>query len=104
MSLIVKIGALLVIFFMPTKFAVDLQLLGGVWMVQIFPAMIFGLFTRWFSGCGAAGRLGGRHDRRHRAVVDAEGLDAGACARLGHPADRHVDLGALGLHSPPTMA
>jgi SSS family solute:Na+ symporter len=49
-SLIVKIGALGVIFFMPTKFALDLQLLGGVWMVQIFPAMILGLFTRWFSG------------------------------------------------------
>ena len=49
-SLIVKIGALLVIFFMPTQFALDLQLLGGVWMVQIFPAMILGLYTRWFSG------------------------------------------------------
>ncbi len=49
-SLIVKIGALLVIFFMPTKFALDLQLLGGVWMSQIFPAIIFGLFTRWFGG------------------------------------------------------
>ena len=43
-------GMLLVIFFMPTQFALDLQLLGGVWMVQIFPALIFGLFTRWFSG------------------------------------------------------
>ena len=31
-SLVVKVGALLVIFFMPTKFALDLQLLGGVWM------------------------------------------------------------------------
>jgi SSS family solute:Na+ symporter len=49
-SLIVKVGALLVIFFMPTNFAVDLQLLGGVWMMQIFPTMIFGLYTRWFSG------------------------------------------------------
>jgi SSS family solute:Na+ symporter len=49
-SLVVKVGALLVIFFMPTRFALDLQLLGGVWMVQIFPAMILGLFTRWFSG------------------------------------------------------
>jgi SSS family solute:Na+ symporter len=49
-SLLVKIGALLVIFFVPTTFAIDLQLLGGVWMVQIFPAVIFGLFTRWFSG------------------------------------------------------
>jgi SSS family solute:Na+ symporter len=50
MSLVVKIGALAVILFMPTKFALDLQLLGGVWMIQIFPAVIFGLFTRWFSG------------------------------------------------------
>ena len=49
-SLIVKIGALMVIFFMPTRFALDLQLLGGVWMVQIFPAMILGLYGRWFSG------------------------------------------------------
>jgi SSS family solute:Na+ symporter len=49
-SLVVKIGALAVILFMPTKFALDLQLLGGVWMIQIFPAVIFGLFTRWFSG------------------------------------------------------
>jgi SSS family solute:Na+ symporter len=50
MSLIVKVGALIVILAMPTKFALDLQLLGGVWMIQIFPAVIFGLFTRWFSG------------------------------------------------------
>ena len=49
-SLIVKLGALMVIFFMPTQFALDLQLLGGVWMVQIFPAVIFGLYTRSFSG------------------------------------------------------
>jgi SSS family solute:Na+ symporter len=50
MSLIVKVGALIVILRMPTKFALDLQLLGGVWMCQIFPALVFGLFTRWFSG------------------------------------------------------
>jgi SSS family solute:Na+ symporter len=49
-SLIVKVGALAVILFIPTQFAVDLQLLGGVWMVQIFPAIIFGLFTRWYAG------------------------------------------------------
>jgi SSS family solute:Na+ symporter len=49
-SLVVKVGALAVIFFMPTQFALDLQLLGGVWMIQIFPALVFGLFTRWYSG------------------------------------------------------
>jgi SSS family solute:Na+ symporter len=51
-SLIVKLGALAVILFVPTKFALDLQLLGGVWMIQIFPCVVFGLFTRWFSGWG----------------------------------------------------
>ena len=50
MSLIVKVGALVVILFMPVKFALDLQLLGGVWMIQVFPAIIFGLYTRRFSG------------------------------------------------------
>ncbi len=58
MSLVVKLGALIFILFVPTKFALDLQLLGGVWMSQVFPAVIFGLFTRWFSGwalfCGWA--------------------------------------------------
>ena len=63
-SLIVKVGALVVIFVMPTQFALDLQLLGGVWMVQIFPALILGLYTRWFSGTAllvgwAAGMLVG---------------------------------------------
>ncbi|MBV8429244.1 MAG: sodium:solute symporter family protein, partial [Hyphomicrobiales bacterium] len=49
-SLIVKLGALLILLVMPTQFAIDLQLLGGVWMIQIFPALIFGLYTRWFTG------------------------------------------------------
>lgn len=51
-SLAVKLGALLVILFIPTKFAIDFQLLGGVWMIQCFPAIIFGLYTRWFTGWG----------------------------------------------------
>src|SRR6201991_121985 len=35
-SLVVKVGALLCILLMPTKFALDLQLLGGVWILQTF--------------------------------------------------------------------
>ncbi len=52
LSLIVKVGALVVIIYLPTKFAIDLQLLGGIWMIQCFPAIVFGLFTRKFSGRG----------------------------------------------------
>ncbi|MCF1471784.1 sodium:solute symporter family protein [Agrobacterium vitis] len=47
-SLVVKVGALLVIVFLPTQFALDLQLLGGVWILQTLPALIFGLFSNWF--------------------------------------------------------
>jgi SSS family solute:Na+ symporter len=47
-SLVVKFGALVIILFLPTKFALDLQLLGGVWILQTFPAVVFGLFFDWF--------------------------------------------------------
>ena len=47
-SLVVKLGALLAILLMPVKFAIDFQLLGGLCILQTFPAVVFGLFTRWF--------------------------------------------------------
>jgi SSS family solute:Na+ symporter len=40
--------ALLFIFFVPVPYAIDFQLLGGALMLQIFPAFVFGLWTRWF--------------------------------------------------------
>jgi len=49
-SLLVKFGALACILFLPTQFALDLQLLGGLWILQTFPAVVFGLFTSWFRG------------------------------------------------------
>lgn len=63
-SLVVKFGALVFILFLPTKFALDLQLLGGVWILQTFPALVFGLFVGWFGArallCGwAVGIVGG---------------------------------------------
>lgn len=48
-SLVVKFGALLFILFLPTKFAIDLQLLGGLWILQIFPTVVFGLFWKRLS-------------------------------------------------------
>ncbi len=47
-SLVVKIGALAFIIFLPLQYAILLQLLGGIWILETFPAIIFGLFTRWF--------------------------------------------------------
>jgi solute:Na+ symporter, SSS family len=51
-SLIVKLGALAFTLFLPTQYALDLQLLGGLWILQTFPALVFGLFTRWFRAEG----------------------------------------------------
>jgi SSS family solute:Na+ symporter len=32
--------------------AINFQLLGGIWILQTFPAIVFGLYTRWFHGWG----------------------------------------------------
>jgi SSS family solute:Na+ symporter len=47
-SLAVKFGALAFVLRVEAKFAIELQLLGGVWMVQLFPSVALGVFTRWF--------------------------------------------------------
>jgi solute:Na+ symporter, SSS family len=47
-SLVVKAGALAFILFVPTQYAIQLQLLGGVWIIQTVPAVLLGAYTRWF--------------------------------------------------------
>ena len=46
-SLVIKAGALGFIVFLPTQYAINFQLLGGVWIIQTFPAIVVGLYTRW---------------------------------------------------------
>ena len=46
-SLVVKVGALFFVLVLPTQFSIDLQLLGGVWMLQTLPAVVIALYTRW---------------------------------------------------------
>jgi SSS family solute:Na+ symporter len=48
-SLLVKLGALMFVLFVNTTYAIQLQLLGGIWVVQTFPAIVAGLYTRWFN-------------------------------------------------------
>jgi SSS family solute:Na+ symporter len=47
-SLVVKFGALAFAVWLPHTFAINLQLLGGVWILQLLPMLVGGLFTRWF--------------------------------------------------------
>ena len=47
-SLLVKFGALVFVLALSNHFAINLQLLGGVWILQTLPAIVIGLYTRWF--------------------------------------------------------
>ncbi|KHL03495.1 monocarboxylate uptake permease MctP [Sinomonas humi] len=47
-SLLVKIGALVFVIAMDQSAAINMQLLGGIWILQTFPAVVAGLYTRWF--------------------------------------------------------
>jgi SSS family solute:Na+ symporter len=49
-SLVMVAGALVFILVIPTTYAVQLQLLGGMWIIQTFPAIVFSVFTRFFNG------------------------------------------------------
>jgi SSS family solute:Na+ symporter len=64
-SLAVKFGAVATIVFLPTQFSLDLQLIGGVIILQTLPSVAIGLFTSWM----------------HRHAVVA-GLVAGLAAGL----------------------
>ena len=46
-SLVVKVGAVACIIFLDPQFSIDLQLIGGVIILQTAPAVALGLFTRW---------------------------------------------------------
>jgi SSS family solute:Na+ symporter len=47
-SLVIKGGAVLVIIGLDPQFSIDLQLIGGVLILQTLPSIVLGLYTRWF--------------------------------------------------------
>ena len=49
-SVFIKLGALAFVLFVKSQYAIELQLLGGIWIGQLFPSVVFGVFTRWFHG------------------------------------------------------
>jgi SSS family solute:Na+ symporter len=48
-SLVVKVGALVFILAIPQAYAIQLQLLGGIWIIQLLPPVLLGLYTRGFN-------------------------------------------------------
>ncbi len=47
-SLVVKFGALAFVLGLDAQDAINFQLLGGVWILQTMPTLVFALYTRWF--------------------------------------------------------
>jgi SSS family solute:Na+ symporter len=98
-SLVVKVGALAFTIFLPTQYALDLQLLGGLWILQTFPALVFGLFTRWFRAEGlllgwAAGTLWGTWTAWSNGLKPLATLSIGGANYVFY-----VGLGALILNA-----
>ena len=89
-SLITKVGALIFVLTLDKQNALNFQLLGGIWILQTLPSIVFGLFTRWFhrwallAGWAVGHAL--RHDHRvrrlhglhHPSVRQLAGRRAGA--------------------------
>jgi SSS family solute:Na+ symporter len=48
-SLVVKVGAVVFILAIPQDYAIQLQLLGGIWIIQLLPPIVLGLYTRAFN-------------------------------------------------------
>lgn len=70
-SLVVKLGALVFILFLPTAYAIDMQLLGGIWILQILPAVLLSVFATWLRAVPAlAGWLAGVVTGTWIAVAD----------------------------------
>src|ERR1700724_3715100 len=97
-SLVVKLGALAFTLLLPVQYALDLQLLGGLWILQTFPALVFGLFTRWFRAEGlllgwAAGILWGTWPPWSNGLKPLAAIDLG-----GVSYSFYVGLGALILN------
>lgn len=46
-SLLIKAGAIIFILFVPVDFAIQFQLLGGIWIIQLFPALMLSLYLGW---------------------------------------------------------
>src|SRR6201747_1359797 len=97
-SLVVKVGALAFTIFLPVQYALDLQLLGGLWILQTFPALVFGLFTRWFRAEGlllgwAAGIIWGSWTAWSNGLKPLATIDIGGASHVFY-----VGLGALILN------
>jgi SSS family solute:Na+ symporter len=92
-SLVVKLGALIFVLTMDRQNAINFQLLGGVWILQTFPALVFGLYTRWFHRWAL---LAGWAVGMVYGTIVAYQQSSPATRHFGRPLDEVPLLGNLG--------
>ncbi len=83
-SLVVKIGAVLFILLINPQFSIDLQLIGGVIILQTLPAVAIGLYTRWLHRWGLV--LG---------WITGMALGLGMMYSIANPAIKHAHFGGV---------
>ncbi len=96
-SLVVKFGALLFVLGLDKQNALNMQLLGGVWILQTIVAIVAGLYTRWFHRWALLARLGRRHGLRNGRGLPADGAGGDDEARGRQAGDDHARHPALRL-------
>ena len=103
-SLVVKLGAVLAILVLNPQFSIDLQLIGGVIILQTLPSVALGLYTRWLHRGGADRRLGRRHGRRPAGGLQhPEAQPATSTVAREHFGGSSFALSKLGLDTKSTI-
>ncbi|MEU3651703.1 monocarboxylate uptake permease MctP [Streptomyces sp. NPDC032161] len=92
-SLLVKVGALAFVLTMDKTVAINFQLLGGIWILQTMPALVGGLFTRWFHRWAL---LAGWAIGMVYGTVVAYGVSSPTQSHFGGPSAKIPGIGEIG--------
>ncbi|RBY82482.1 sodium:solute symporter [Geodermatophilus sp. TF02-6] len=102
-SLVVKLGAVAAILFLDPQFSIDLQLIGGVIILQTLPAVALGLYTRWLHrGALVAGWVAGMVAGLW-AVYEIPKLNPDGTVARAHFGGSSFALSKLGLDTKATV-
>jgi solute:Na+ symporter, SSS family len=98
-SLIVKIGAVVFILALPQAYAIQLQLLGGIWIIQLLPSVLLGLYTRSFNAPSLlAGWAGGTAAGTYMAATQGFATSVYPLAIFGVTLPGYAALYSVGLN------
>jgi SSS family solute:Na+ symporter len=102
-SLVVKAGALAFVLFLDRQNAINFQLLGGIWILQTLPAIVIGLYTRWFHRWAllagwAVGMLYGTLAAYHQSSAATKHFGGSTSMIFGHGNKVYIGITALVLN------